>query len=54
MTFFDDIEIFVSSVGSVVSNLTTELGQVWRFYFYAICIMIVLSVLRQVGYRNGD
>lgn len=54
MAFFHDIETFIYAIGEVVGNLIEELGHVWNFYFYALCIMILLSVLRQVGYRNGD
>lgn len=51
---FEDAVTFVGVVGSVVKSLIVNLGQIWDFIFYAFSVLLVLCVLKQVGYRNGD
>lgn len=45
---------FIKIVGTIVSNIWIELSVFADLFLYAIAIMIVLAIHRQIGYRNGD
>ena len=45
---------FIKIVGQIVNNIWVELSVFSELFLYAIAIMIVLAIHRQIGYRNGD
>lgn len=45
---------FVRLIGSIVASICDAIGPAWEFIVWAVTILFILALFKQIGYRNGD